>query len=129
LLIGAKDTVSELDKLRLPYNINTLTQVSANFLLQEKEEIDKNAKAILTERSSLSAALSAIDGLTVYPSQANFILFRAPGANALFEALKAQGVLIKNLSAAPGLTDCLRVTVGSAEENSQFIEIVKNHYG
>jgi len=129
LLIGAKDTVSELDKLRLPYNINTLTQVSANFLLQEKEEIDKNAKAILIERSSLSAALSAIDGLTVYPSQANFILFRAPGANALFEALKAQGVLIKNLSAAPGLTDCLRVTVGSAEENSQFIEIVKNHYG
>ena len=129
LLIGAKNTVTELDKLRLPYNINTLTQVSANFLLQEKDEIDKNARAILAERSNLSTALSAIDGLSVYPSQANFILFRAPGANTLFEALKDQGVLIKNLSAAPGLTDCLRVTVGSAEENSRFIEIIKNHYG
>jgi histidinol-phosphate aminotransferase len=103
--------------------------VSANFLLQEKDEIDKNAKAILTGRSSLSTALSAIDGLSVYPSQANFILFKAPKANTLFEALKDQGVLIKNLSAAPRLTDCLRVTVGSAEENSRFIEIVKNHYG
>lgn len=129
LLIGAKDTVDELDKLRLPYNINTLTQVSANFLLQEKDEIDKNAKVILAERASLSAALSDIDGLNVYPSQANFILFKAPNANALFEALKAQGVLIKNLSSAPNLDDCLRVTVGSAEENALFIGIVKDHYG
>ena len=129
LLIGSEDTVSELDKLRLPYNINTLTQVSANFLLQEKDEINQNAKAIITERSNLSAALSGIEQLTVYPSQANFILFKAPGANALFEALKDQGVLIKNLSAAPGLNDCLRVTVGSVEENTSFINIVKSHYG
>ncbi len=129
LLIGNQETVSELDKLRLPYNINTLTQVSANFLLQEKEEIDKNAKAILAERTNLSSALNTIDGLVVYPTQANFILFKAPGADALFEALKSQGVLIKNLSSAPRLNDCLRVTVGSAEENAQFIKIVKNHYG
>ncbi len=129
LLVGAKDTVSELDKLRLPYNINTLTQVSANFLLQEKDEIDKNAKIIINERANLSAALSAIDGLDVYPSQANFILFKAPGANALFEALKTQGVLIKNLSSAPNLDGCLRVTVGSMEENALFVSIVKDHYG
>lgn len=129
LLIGAKDTVGELDKLRLPYNINTLTQVSANFLLQEKDEIDKNAKAILAERASLSVALSDINGLSVYPSQANFILFKAPGANALFEDLKTQGVLIKNLSSAPNLDDCLRVTIGNAEENALFISIVKAHYG
>ena len=128
LLIGAKNTVTELDKLRLPYNINTLTQVSANFLLQEKDEIDKNARAILAERSNLSTALSAIDGLSVYPSQANFILFKAPGANALFEALKTQGVLIKDLSSAPNLTNCLRVTVGSAEENALFISIVEAYY-
>ena len=128
LLIGAQDTVSELDKLRLPYNINTLTQVSANFLLQEKGEIDKNAKAILAERSNLSTALSGIDGLSVYPSQANFILFKAPGANALFEALKTQGVLIKNLSSASNLDNCLRVTVGSMEENALFISIVKAYY-
>ena len=129
LLIGSEDTVLELDKLRLPYNINTLTQVSANFLLQEKNEINLNAKAIIAERSNLSAALSDIEQLTVYPSQANFILFKTLGANTLFEALKDRGVLIKNLSTAPGLTDCLRVTVGSIKENTTFINIVKSHCG
>ncbi|VVH66378.1 Histidinol-phosphate aminotransferase (EC [uncultured Gammaproteobacteria bacterium] len=128
LLIGAQDTVAQLDKLRLPYNINTLTQVSANFLLREKEEINKNAQIILSERTKLSATLSAITALKVYPSQANFILFKAPNANKLFATLKQKGVLIKNLSSAPKLTDCLRVTVGSDEQNQQFISIVEAFY-
>ncbi len=128
LLIGAQDTVVQLDKLRLPYNINTLTQVSANFLLREKDTIDANAKIILAERDKLALALHAINGLQVYPSQANFILFKAPNANELFETLKQKGVLIKNLSSAPKLTDCLRVTVGSGEQNQQFISIVEAFY-
>lgn len=128
LLIGSKQTVREMDKLRLPYNINTLTQQSANFLLQEKTEIEKNAQTILDERGQLSSALAKIDQLIVYPSQANFILFKAPNANKLFEFLKSQGVLIKNLSSAPRLNDCLRVTVGSRQENSAFIDQVKNFY-
>lgn len=129
LLIGSNQTVGELDKLRLPYNINTLTQQSANFLLQEKAEIEKNAQTILNERSQLSSALAKIGKLIVYPSQANFILFKAPNANQLFEFLKSQGILIKNLSSAPRLTDCLRVTVGTQQENSAFIDQVKNFYG
>jgi histidinol-phosphate aminotransferase len=129
LLIGAQDTVEQLDKLRLPYNINTLTQVSANFLLQEKDEISKNAQIIRNERTKLSAALSAINALKVYPSQANFILFKAPNANELFITLKQKGILIKNLSSAPKLTDCLRVTIGSNEQNQQFIDVVEAFYG
>ncbi len=129
LLIGAKDTVEQLDKLRLPYNINTLTQVSANFLLQEKDEINKNAQIILSERTKLSATLNAINTLEVYPSQANFILFKAPNANELFTTLKQKGILIKNLSNAPKLTNCLRVTVGSSEQNKKFIDIVEVFYG
>ena len=129
LLIGAKATVDELDKLRLPYNINTLTQASANFLLQEKDEIEKNAQSILQQRSQLAEALNGIGGLSVYPSQANFILFKAADSNNLFEFLKSQGVLIKNLSSAPRLSDCLRVTVGTQEENSFFIDQVKKFYG
>ncbi len=129
LLIGSKDTVTQLDKLRLPYNINTLTQVSANFLLQEQDEINNNAKIIIEQRQILSDALSKIDGLKAYPSQANFILFKAPNANDLFENLKDNGVLIKNLSSAPRLADCLRVTVGSQNQNQQFIKIVEDFYG
>lgn len=129
LLIGAQDTIAQLNKLRLPYNINTLTQVSANFLLQEKDTIDANAKIILVERDRLSSALSNIENLQVYPSQANFILFQAPKANELFETLKQQGVLIKNLSSIPKLTNCLRVTVGSSKQNQQFMTVVEKFYG
>jgi histidinol-phosphate aminotransferase len=128
LLISSQEMVSELDKLRLPYNINILTQVSANFLLKEKDEINKNAAIIIEQRQILSDALKQIEGLLAYPSQANFILFKAPKAQALFDYLKANGILIKNLSGAPKLTNCLRVTVGDNDQNKQFINIVKKFY-
>lgn len=128
LLVGAQETVSELDKLRLPYNINTLTQVSANFLLTEKAEINKNAAIIIEQRQLLLIELNKVSGLTVHPSQANFILFKAPRAQELFDYLKENGVLIKNLSSAPKLTDCLRVTVGDNGQNQLFMQIVKQFY-
>jgi histidinol-phosphate aminotransferase len=128
LLIGSQETVSELDKLRLPYNINTLTQVSGNFLLKQKTEIKKNAAIIVGQRALLLEALAKVNGLIAYPSQANFILFKAPNAQALFDYLKDNGVLIKNLSSAPKLTDCLRVTVGSPEQNQQFMQVVNKFY-
>ena len=128
LLIGSKETVAELDKLRLPYNINTLTQVSANFLLKEKAEIDKNAAVIIEQRQLLLSELNKISGLLVYPSQANFILFKAPKAQALFDYLKSNKILIKNLSGAPKLTGCLRVTVGDSDQNQKFLQVVKKFY-
>ncbi|SMN15214.1 Histidinol-phosphate aminotransferase [uncultured Candidatus Thioglobus sp.] len=128
LLIGSKETVSELDKLRLPYNINTLTQVSGNFLLKQKTEINKNAAIIIEQRAFLLEALIQVGGLTVYPSQANFILFKAPRVQALFDYLKENGVLIKNLSSAPKLIDCLRVTVGDQTQNQLFMAIVNKFY-
>jgi histidinol-phosphate aminotransferase len=73
--------------------------------------------------------MNAIGELFVYPSQANFILFKAPKAEGLFEHLKDNGVLIKNLSKSNRLTNCLRVTVGTREQNKQFIDVVKNYYG
>ncbi len=128
LLIGTQDTVTALEKLRLPYNINVLTQASANFLLKEKYEINKNSQTILKERTELSVTLGAISGLQVYPSQANFILFKASNANLLFEFLKANGVLIKDLSTAPALTDCLRATIGTQTQNQTFISLVERFY-
>lgn len=128
LLIGSKETVSELDKLRLPYNINTLTQVSGNFLLKQKTEINKNAAIIIEQRAFLLEALIQVGGLTVYPSQANFILFKAPRTQALFDYLKENGVLIKNLSSSPRLIDCLRVTVGDQIQNQLFMAIVNKFY-
>jgi hypothetical protein len=88
--------------------------VSFGALLKFLIKIPKNAQIILSERTKLSATLNAINTLEVYPSQANFILFKAPNANELFTTLKQKGILIKNFSNAPKLTNCLRVTVGSS---------------
>jgi len=128
LLAGNPVWLNEFDKVRLPYNINILTQASAEFALQNRKVLDQQTDQICTDRETLFAELNKIDGLTVYPSQANFILFRTPGgkATAIFEGLKQEGVLIKSLDKAGGLLkDCLRVTVGKPEENAAFLAALK----
>lgn len=126
LLAGPAPWLQELDKLRLPYNINVLTQASAEFALQHKQVLDEQTEAIRADRQRLYEALSALDGVQVYPSQANFLLLRVAGgrAGAIFAHLREQGVLIKNLDSSGGmLRGCLRVTVGRPEENQRFLEV------
>lgn len=128
LLIGGPEWLGEIDKTRLPYNINVLTQASGEFALRHVEVLEEQARRIRADRAALLAALGDLPGLEVYPSDANFILFRVPAGRgqALFEALKTNGVLIKNLSGAGGvLTDCLRVTVGKPEENEAFLRALR----
>lgn len=123
-LAGPPHWIAEFDKLRLPYNINILTQLSAEFALAQPAVFAAQVAAILSERACLMAELAAIEDLQVYASRANFILLRLlrHDANAVFAALKAAGVLIKNLHPNGGLlAQCLRVTVGTPEENRQFL--------
>jgi histidinol-phosphate aminotransferase len=129
LLAGPAAWLGEIDKVRLPYNINVLTQVSALFALEHKATLDAQTAQIRRDRAQLFTALAAIDAIEPYPSEANFILFRTPPrqAGAVFAALKSQGVLIKNLSSTGGrLQDCLRVTVGTPEENAAFLAALRN---
>jgi histidinol-phosphate aminotransferase len=123
-LAGPPDWLTEVDKVRLPYNINVLTQASAAFALRHRAALDEQTEAIRAERGRLSDELHALDGLTCYPSDANFILVRtAPGkAGAIFQGIKDRGVLIKKLDGAhPMLADCLRLTVGTPEENTALV--------
>jgi histidinol-phosphate aminotransferase len=123
-LTGPEAWLTEIDKTRLPYNINCLTQASAAFALRHKAVLDEQTQAIRAERDRLFDALAAIAGLEPYPSEANFILIRLPAGRAddCFAGLKASGVLVKNLNNAhPLLADCLRVTVGTPEENGIFL--------
>jgi histidinol-phosphate aminotransferase len=125
VLAGDPAWLAEFDKLRLPYNINSLTQASAIFALEHKAVLDEQAARLRADREALAQALRVMPGLRVWPSKANFILFRCEHkpANEVFAALKAQGVLIKNLDATiPG---CLRVTVGTPDENIAFIAALK----
>jgi histidinol-phosphate aminotransferase len=129
LLIGSQDTIRELDKLRLPYNINSLTQASANFLLKEKDYIVANANIIIDERKRLFDELTAMPSLKVFPSQTNFLLIKVDDAKSLFEFLKANGILVKSFDMNPQLSNCIRVTVGNPSENNEFLEQIKSYYG
>jgi histidinol-phosphate aminotransferase len=124
VLAGDPAWLAEFDKVRLPYNINSLTQASAAFALRHKQVLDEQAARLRIERERLLKVLAALPGVRVWPSAANFILFRTerrPAAE-VFARLREQRVLIKNLSGAGGvLADCLRVTVGMPEENAVFI--------
>ena len=125
LLAGPPDWLNEINKTRLPYNINSLTQASGLFALQHIDMLLQQAQQIRTDRAWLSEQLAALDVLSVYPSEANFILFRTPAGKAtnIFNRLREKGVLIKNLSPVGGqLADCLRVTVGTAQENKLFMD-------
>jgi histidinol-phosphate aminotransferase len=126
MLIGRAGWLSELDKLRLPYNVNILTQQIAACVLRRPDVLEAQAQAICGARTRLLAGLQSLPGVRAFPSHANFILFRAPRADAVFAGLKARGVLIKNLSGShPSLIDCLRVTVGTAEENERFLSALQ----
>jgi histidinol-phosphate aminotransferase len=123
-LVGASAWTEELEKLRLPYNINVLTQRSAAFALEHREVFRRQTDEICCQREALTASLAAIEGLRVWPSRANFLLFRSSvvSAQSIFDGLRMRKVLIKNLDGtAPTLENCLRVTVGTADENAAFL--------
>jgi len=125
LLIGAPSWLDQINKVRLPYNINSLTQVTATIALQHSEVFKQQTTEICAQRTALYTALEKMGGVQTFPTQANFILFRllAGKATEVFEALKSDGILIKNLhGSVPALDDCLRVTVGTESQNQAFLD-------
>jgi histidinol-phosphate aminotransferase len=125
-LAGSAAWLEQLEKLRLPYNVGVLTQLVAGKLLQHHEVLLQQAEQIKRDRAKLYQQLNEIAAVKVYPSEANFLLFRVANAADVFNGLKQRGVLIKNLSGGhPMLQDCLRVTVGTPDENERFMIALK----
>ena len=125
LLAGPPAWLEQLDKLRLPYNINSLTQASAAFALRHEDELRARIARVCDDREVLYQALASRDDLAVWPSEANFLLVRLHNGDAarVHSGLRAQGVLVKNLDGThPALTACLRITVGTREENHQLLK-------
>jgi histidinol-phosphate aminotransferase len=114
-MAGRPEWIREFNKVRQAYNVNVLTQAAALFVLERLEVLEEQAARIRADRSALGEALAALPGTTVFPSQANFFLVRVPQADTTYEALKRQGVLVRNLH--PGLQNCLRINVGTPDEN------------
>ena len=114
-LVGRAEWVAQLDKVRPPYNVSVLTQAAALFLLERLDVLEAQAARIKSDRATLGQSLAALKGVKVFPSQANFFLIRVPDADRVYEGLKQQNVLVRNLH--PGIRHCLRVTVGTPDEN------------
>ena len=125
-LIGSPTLIRELDKVRLPYNINTLSQVAAGFYLDHIDTFLGQTRDILAGREELLRALGKIKGVHTYPSDANFIFFSCDfDTDNIYSALAQEGILIKNLNSPGVLKNCMRVTVGNREENQEFLKVLK----
>jgi histidinol-phosphate aminotransferase len=115
--VGHPAWIAEFDKVRSPYNLNSLTQAAAVALLESDEVFAGQAGAVRAERARLAAALAGKPGVTVFASQANFVLARVPHAARWFGALRDAGILVKNVHGThPLLDNCLRITVGTTAE-------------
>lgn len=119
-IAGSACWLDQLEKLRLPYNVGVLPQLVAQKLLEHHSVLLAQADTIKQDRAALYARMSKMAGVTVYPSEANFLLFRVKDSEAVFAGLKSRGVLIKKLAGGM-LEGCLRVTVGAPDENERFI--------
>jgi len=124
-LAGPREWLRQFDKVRLPYNINALTQAAALVTVRNPEPFRRQTREIRAERERLFDRLGTLRRLTPFPSQANFLLVRMPEGRAgeIFDGLKSKGVLVKRLDGShPLLDDCLRLTVGTAVENDQLVQ-------
>jgi histidinol-phosphate aminotransferase len=132
MLFGHESWIEQINKLRLPYNINSLTQMTAAFALANFGVLKNQTEEIVRQRKKLSSELAQLPGLTVFPSEANFLLVKTESGQALeiHEALKSRNILVKKLDGShPLLADCLRINVSTSEENallmSNLSEILK----
>lgn len=121
MLFGNPDLVAELNKARMPYNINSLTQTILKVVLESRNLIDEKIDVVIEERKKLEIELKKIPALKVYPSDANFFLVKVDDADFLFNELVKRDILIRNLNSNGVLKNCVRITVGSSLENKKLL--------
>ncbi|HEY3347731.1 MAG TPA: histidinol-phosphate transaminase [Nitrospirota bacterium] len=125
IMAAGQDIIREVNKVRLPYNINSLSQKAAERVVRHSDIVDAQIGLITDERARVFEALSSMPGITAWPSKTNFILLRVPGASKVHQGLKARGILVRNMDGPGPLRDCLRVTIGTPEEDTEFLAALK----
>jgi histidinol-phosphate aminotransferase len=125
-MAGAAALIDQIDKVRPPYNISVLNAEATLFALDHADEFARQAAVLRGERSRLQQALAQMPGVQPFPSEANMILVRVPDAKQAFEGMKQRGVLVKHIAGLhPLLANCLRLTVGTPDENTQMIDALR----
>ena len=119
---ASEEIIAVLNKIKPPYNINSLTQKAAISAISQRENTKQQLKTILDQRTELIREFKKIAWIEkLYPTDANFILIRVDNANLRYEQLKNKGIIVRNRTREDGCTNCLRITVGTAEENKRLI--------
>lgn len=125
-LLAHEDVILELTKVRQPYSVNRFTQVAASLVFRERVVFESGIRDALRNRDRLMHGLGAISGVEVFPTEANYVLFRVPHASAVWrDLLHDHSVLVRDFTRTPGLEDCLRVTVGSEAEVERFLSAME----
>lgn len=119
-MIAGSEIINEVNKVRLPFNVNAFSQAIAAAALRRKTEFRKAIHTIVAERALLFAGMAQISGVTPFPSEANFILFRVADPDFVYTALLKKGILVRNMKDV--VRGCLRVTVGTPQENRAFLK-------
>lgn len=120
-LLGNESVVNQYKKVRQPYSVDAVSQAIAKVVYRHRGEFEHGVERIIAERGRVYAALQQLDGVEAFPSQSNYILFRVADAHEVWQQLLDRGVLIRDFSRAPRLENCLRVSVGSEQENTRFL--------
>lgn len=122
-MIADPGIIGEVNKVRLPFNLNSFSQAVASAALKRKREFRASIKTIVSERGRLLEGLERIEGVTPFPSEANFILLRVADPDRVYASFLREGILVRNLNDA--VKGCLRVTVGTPKENASFMKALK----
>ncbi|MDH7499367.1 MAG: histidinol-phosphate transaminase [candidate division NC10 bacterium] len=125
IAIGSEPLIQMVSRVRLPYNLNTFSQVAASVVLSRNDFMKRQVKTLIRERERLFLALRGMEGISPYPSEANFLLFRAKEGRRIFEGLLSRGIRVRAFGPEGRLRDHLRVTVGRPEENDLFLRAME----
>jgi histidinol-phosphate aminotransferase len=129
-LLASEEVINELCKVRQPYSVDAFSVLAGSAVLSAPEEFRRQVAESKTERERVYRALRAFSSVEAYPSEANFILFACETAHELWERLyNERGILLRDFSAAPGLTGCLRVSIGTPDENDEFLAAFEDMVG
>ena len=127
ILYSNPEIIAVLNKIKPPYNINQLTQLKAIEILSDYPKIENSTKKIIQQKKYLNQTLKEISFIEkIYPSDANFILIKVDNANERYQQFIKKGIVIRNRNNDDLCQNCLRITVGTEEENEKLINILKS---
>lgn len=139
-LLGDPEVLSRIERAKPPHSVDLFSQIAALSILGERETIGKETTRTVRERDRLSKRLAALPGVEVFPSEANFLLLRVPDGRAAYDALLAEGILVRPVGAGAGrkpgrdgipvdrrLAECLRVTIGRKSDNDALLDTLNRH--